>query len=76
MNDNAGNTSGNVEIIPGMTKPDQKYRNKACFGINKKELREFTRKGVLPERVTLYKKAVKEETVYMKHGTHLVFRTK
>ena len=75
MSDSTGNTTGNVEIIPGMTKYDKLYRNKPCFDITKKELREFTRKGIIPERVTLYKKAIKESPIYMSHGTHLVFRT-
>jgi hypothetical protein len=69
------NTTGNVDVVPNqLEKPDGKYREKSCFTISKKELREFTRKGSIPERISNYKKETKEDPIYMKHGTHLVFR--
>lgn len=71
---NEMNTTSDVDVFPGeLEKPDTKYREKSCFTITKKELREFAKNGVIPERVAKYKKVTKEN-MYMRYGAHLTFR--
>ena len=66
-------TTADINVNPEVLKPDTLYRDCPCFNISKKELREYTRNGVVPERVKEYKKR-NEGKCYMRHGTHLNFR--
>jgi len=66
-------TSGSIESIPTM-QPDMLYRNKPCFKINKKELRDLAKAKQLPKKVVDYKNLFGGE-VYVRYGTHLTFNT-